>query len=140
MANDDTPIDIPPEIQNRLSAWYKLYKHANFYYYFFGILGVAASAISAAMDGNIAKVLSVISATSMAVLGFTQPDRKYIKFVRAWRILDIAAIRYRYRQIDITELLESLERGEKSITEFEQELSSKSAVKLPSTPSDRQES
>ncbi|MGX9727322.1 MAG: hypothetical protein ACTFAK_08375 [Candidatus Electronema sp. VV] len=58
------------------------------------------------------------------MLGFTQPEKKYIKFVRAWRILDIAAMRYRYKLIPIDSLFDALERGEQSITEFEQEISS----------------
>lgn len=89
MAQEETPVDIPPEIQNRIKAWYGLFMRATY-------------------DGSIAKILAALSATCIVILGFAQPDRKYVKFVRTWRILDIAALRYRYHQIDIKELLHAV--------------------------------
>lgn len=132
MQQEETPVDIPPEIQNRIKMWYRLFMRATYSHYFFGTIGVASSAISAATDGGIAKMLAALSATCIAILGFAQPDRKYVKFVRAWRILDIAALRYRYHQIDIKELLEAVERGEKVITDFENEISVKPSQKSTS--------
>ena len=98
----------------------------NIFYYFLGGVGVATSALAAAFPSETSRYLSVISAVCIALLGFTQPEKKYIKFVRAWRILDIAAMRYRYGIISINSLFDALERGEQSITEFEQEISPKS--------------
>lgn len=83
MTDDETPKNVPTEIQNRIKAWYRLYMRATYSHYFFGTIGVASSAISAATDGSISKMLAAVSATCIAVLGFAQPDRKYVKFVRA---------------------------------------------------------
>lgn len=128
----DPQIPVPPEIEARVSAWHKLYIRANYSHYFVGIVGVASSAISAATDGGISKALAAVAAICIAVLGFAQPDRKYVKFVRAWRILDIATLRYRYGQIDLPALINAVETGEQAITEFEQDVSGKPArVSLP---------
>lgn len=63
------------------------------------------------------------------MLGFTQPDRKYVKFVRAWRILDVAALHYRYGKITLDELLEAVEHGEQTITNFEHDMKLKQKIK-----------
>jgi hypothetical protein len=118
------PLKLPEEVETRLRAWQSLYMRGNTFYYIFGGLGVATSGLAAAFPSETSRYLSVVSAGCIALLGFTQPEKKYIKFVRAWRILDIAAMRYRYKLISIDALFEALERGEQSITEFEQEISS----------------
>ncbi len=94
--------------------------------------------MAAAFPSETSRYLSVISAVCIALLGFTQPEKKYIKFVRAWRILDIAAMRYRYKIIHIVSLFDALERGEQSITEFEQEISSKGTQEITTFASEPQ--
>jgi hypothetical protein len=136
MSEVNSPIDVPEEVQARVKAWHTLFMRATYSHYAFGILGVAASAISAATDGGISKALAAVSAICIAVLGFAQPDRKYVKFVRAWRILDVAALRYRYGKITLDELLEAVEHGEQTITDFEQDMKpkQKTAKNVPRRP------
>jgi len=45
----------------------------------------------------------------------------YLKFVRAWRILDIAALRYRYGNLNQAELFAALVQAEAAISESESE-------------------
>jgi len=119
--------ECPDEIKSRLSCWYKLYHRMNMTHYIVGILGVATSALAAAINnGEASRILAAIAAICIAILGFVKPERKCMKFVRAWRILDAAAIRYRYGQADLDSLFKAIERGEQLIAEFEQELSPKS--------------
>jgi len=66
----------------------------------------------------------------IAILGFVKPERKFIKFVRAWRILDAAAIRYRYGKADLDYLFMAMDQGEQFIAGFEQDLSSKAQPQL----------
>lgn len=128
--SQDEPLKLPEEVESRLCSWQRLYMRGNTFYYIFGGLGVATSGLAAAFPSETSRYLSVVSAVCIALLGFTQPEKKYIKFVRAWRILDIAAMRYRYKLIPISSLLDALERGEQSITEFEQEISSKGTQQI----------
>jgi hypothetical protein len=102
-----------------MDAWYALFMRAMYAHYFFGVVGVAASAISAATGGAVGKSLAAVSAICLAVLGFMQPDRKYIKFSRAWSILDVAALRYRYGEATLSELMDALDCGEQMIAELE---------------------
>lgn len=128
--SQNEPLKLPEEIEIRLRSWQSLYMRGNTFYYIFGGLGVATSGLAAAFPSETSRYLSVVSAVCIALLGFTQPEKKYIKFVRAWRILDIAAMRYRYKLIPIASLFDALERGEQSITEFEQEMSSKGTQQI----------
>ncbi len=107
--DQQNPLELPKEIETRLRSWQSLYMRGNTFYYFFGGLGVATSGLAAAFPSEVSRYLSVVSAVCIALLGFTQPEKKYIKFVRAWRILDIAAVRYRYRIISINALFDALE-------------------------------
>lgn len=120
-----SPKEYPAEVKSRLTCWYKLYRRANFTHYTVGIIGVTASALAAVDVGEASRFLAAISAVCIAVLGLVKPERKYIKFVRAWRTLDAAAMKYRYGKADLDALLAAMEQGERCITEFEQDLSGK---------------
>lgn len=124
--------DFPDEIKSRLHCWHKLYRRANVTHYIVGILGVAASALAAVDIGEASWILAAISAVCIAILGFVKPERKFIKFVRAWRTLDAAAMRYRYGKADLDSLLNAMEQGERYIAKFEQDLSAKAQNQLSS--------
>ena len=111
---------IPPEILQRLHAWLWLFKLANRAHYIVGIVGVASSALAASAIFY-PVWCSVTSAICLATLGFAQPQRVYLKFVRAWRILDIAALRYRYGNLNQAELFAALVQAEAAISESESE-------------------
>jgi len=128
---NSSPKDFPDEVKSRLNCWYKLYRRANVTHYIVGILGVAASALAAVDIGEASRILAAISAVCIAILGFVKPERKFIKFVRAWRTLDAAAMRYRYGKADLDYLFSAVERGEQLIAEFEQDLSTKAQNQFP---------
>lgn len=116
-----TPEPVIPEvIAKRLTSWEKLWTQSAKIHYFFGILSVGASAVAAAVGGDWARGFSAVAAVLTAVIGFVQPERRYLKFVRAWRVLDSAVIKFRLGQAGIKELIEAVDRGEALITEFEE--------------------
>ncbi len=117
--------EFPEEVRSRLNCWHRLYRRANSTHYIVGVLGVAASTLAAVDIGEASQFLAAIAAVCIAILGFVKPERKFIKFVRAWRILDAAAIRYRYGKVDLDDLFKAMDQGERLIAGFEQELSSK---------------
>jgi hypothetical protein len=117
--------EYPAEVKSRLNCWHKLYRRANITHYSVGIIGVAASTLAAVDIGEASRFLAAISAVCIAILGFAKPERKYIKFVRAWRTLDAAALRYRYGKTNLDALFNAMEQGERCIAEFEQDLSGK---------------
>jgi hypothetical protein len=119
-ASPDQPLkELPLDISKRLLFWHGLWKSSAKYHYFFGVVSVAASVISTSLEGGQAKVFSIIAATATALIGFMHPERRYTKFVRAWRVLDVAAMRYRHGIIDKPALIDAVERGEALIAEFE---------------------
>ncbi len=116
-----SPRKAPAEIEARVNAWYRMFNFANRTHYVVGVLGVACSALAASDVGGASQILAAISAVCIAILGFAQPEKKYFKFVRAWRVLDAAVLKYRYGKIDLDTLLETVERGEELITEVERD-------------------
>ncbi len=113
---------VPKEIEERVAAWYRMFNFASRSHYVVGVLGVACSALAAADIFNISQFLAALSAVCIAILGFAQPERKYMKFVRAWRVLDTAVLKYKYGKIDLDTLLDTVDRGEQMLTDFEQEI------------------
>jgi hypothetical protein len=112
---------LPEHVERRLKTWLFYYKIANRMHYLVGIIGVGASSLGGALGQPYSPYLAAIAALCLAVLGFVQPDRKYLKFVRAWRILDVAAGRYQAGLISIEQLYDALERGEQAIGAIEQD-------------------
>jgi hypothetical protein len=119
--------ELPSEVQSRLFYWHGLWERSASYHYFFGVVSVAASVISTSLDGGQAKVFSIIAAIATALIGFMHPERRYMKFVRAWRVLDLAAMRYRHGLIDKPGLIDAVERGEALIADFEDKYESPTA-------------
>lgn len=138
-----TPVasrNVPPDIQVRLTDWRKLWTQSARIHYLFGGFSVAFSAIAAATGGVLAQYLSAVAAVLTALIGFVHPERRYLKFVRAWRVLDVAALRYKFGIIEVKELCDAVERGETLISEFEEKTESndgpEEAAKKAAEPTD----
>ena len=129
MVEKTSPLDVPLEVRARMDSWSALSTGAMYSHYFFGVAGVAAAIISAATGGTLGKALAAVAAICFAVLSFVQPDRKYLKFSRAWSILDVAALRYRYGEATLSELMDALNCGEQMITEFEHDTQPRASSK-----------
>lgn len=109
---------LPSEIAERLRDWKRLWKWSNAFHLIFGGLSVLCSALAATgMSGS--QALAAAAAVMTALIGFAGLERRYYKFVRAWRVLNVAAIRYRLGLTDVSGLVTALERGETLISEFE---------------------
>jgi len=119
-------VEIPKEVKERLDAWQRLFMQSTAWHKFLGVTGVAASTLAAIDFGEkyalAPRLLAALAAVCLAVLGFWQLDRRYQKFVRAWRTLDPVAMKFAYGKATLDELFKAVERGEAIITDFEQEL------------------
>ncbi len=111
--------ELPTDVASRLKAWKILWKSWAIGHYALGGASVAASAFASSTEGSNAKYLAASAAVLTALIGFMQSERRYFKFVRAWRVLDVAALRYKLGQLGEKELVDAVERGEALITEFE---------------------
>jgi hypothetical protein len=85
--------------------------------YVVGVLGVATAAIAAALGGESARYFAATSGVCTAVLGFVHPERRYLRFIGAWRILDIAVLKFKLGKASVDDLIQAVERGETLITE-----------------------
>lgn len=113
--------DVPDDVSKRHLAWMIYWKRAVTTHYVIGILGVTASCIAATGFEYFSQAAAIVSAFCIGVLGFVQPERKYLKFVRAWRRLDSSVMLFRFGKIEIDDLLQAVEDGESIITEVEKE-------------------
>jgi hypothetical protein len=124
--SDGPSVAVPDEVSVRLQQWRGLWIRSAGYHYFFGIAGVTASSLAAIDFGEgyqwLSKLLPTIAALCLAVLGFVHPDRRYQKFVRAWRALDPVVLKYKYGRATLDDVFAAIERGESIITEYEQEI------------------
>ncbi len=137
MSDSAVPKKVPEEIQERLDQWRGLWSWSAGYHYFVGVVGVTASSLATIDFGIdlVPKLLAAAAAVCLAVLGFVQPDRRYQKFVRAWRTLDPVVLRYKYGEATIDDVFDALQRGESIISEYEQEITLKPPQQTgPKTP------
>lgn len=114
--------ELPSDVNQRLRFWHGLWHRSSMYHYFFGVVSVAASVISTSLEGQPAKYFSIVAAIATSMIGFMHPERRYMKFVRAWRVLDVASMRYRHGLIDKPQLIDAVEKGEALIAEFEERI------------------
>ena len=112
---------LPEEVRARRDDWFHHFKWWRRVYFSVGTIGAAVSAIAAAAASSMAApYLAAASGICFAILGFTHPERSYLQYVRAWRILDGACKRYEYEHtFAMRSLLNAIEKGERSISEFE---------------------
>ncbi len=69
---------IPQDIRQRLMEWRKLWTDSAKIHYAFGGLSVAASSVAAAVGGDIARYLAAAAAVLTALIGFVEPERRYL--------------------------------------------------------------
>jgi len=117
--SDTEDVNIPPVVSERLAAWRKHWWWSAFMHYSMGVTGVTASAIAATGSDKYSQSAAVVAAVCIAFLGFVQPERRYLKFVRAWRRLDSSVLHFQFGKIGHDELIEAVEEGESILTEIE---------------------
>ena len=111
--------DLPPEVEQRVREWRGLWRRAAFYHWALGLGGIVVSALAAAKPTSEYSIFGILAAICFALMTFANPRAAYQKFVRAWRTLDLACLRYRVGQLDLPDLVAAVERGEAIITEHE---------------------
>ncbi len=124
MTSEKNELQVPPEVKLRLGTWKSLYRLFIWLHYNLGIVGVLSSALAAALPIPwLVTFFAVTSACCFAAIGFVSPERRYLGLIRAWRTLDIAAMRYKNELLSLEELYTVLERCEEVATEpFKHEL------------------
>jgi hypothetical protein len=111
---------LPDEVDTRRAEWWSHFKFWRRFYFSVGTIGSAVSAIAATDVFGGSTYLAAVAAICFTILGFTHPERNYLQYVRAWRILDVACKRYQYEhQFSMKRLLDAVEQGENLISEFE---------------------
>jgi len=83
-----------------------------------GLLGILGSLVAlTGLPGVWTKGATIITGFAIAAMTMWNPRREYMKFARAWRVLDAAARRYRYGQATLPQLFTAIELGEAIIEE-----------------------
>ena len=106
-------IEVPELISLRHASWSRIAMRLAKIQYVVGILGVAAAAIAAALGGESARYFAATSGVCTAVLGFVHPERRYLRFIGAWRLLDIAILKFKLGKASVDDLIEAVERRQK---------------------------
>jgi hypothetical protein len=114
------PRPVPNEVSQLLQVWLQKRKLYNFAHYGVGIVGLFASvAAGSGLFSTRASIFAFVSTLCIAILAFSNPRKEYGKFARAGRVLYMAVLRYRHHQIDLSDLLNAVEQGEKIIEKAE---------------------
>lgn len=116
--------ELPEEISVRRKEWWRHFKFWRRFFFTVGTLGATVSAVAATDVLGLSPYLAAAAAVCFAVLGFTHPERNYLQYVRAWRILDVACKRYEYDHGSLKGLMDAVEQGERVIAELEYTLES----------------
>jgi hypothetical protein len=114
------PRPVPNEVSQVLQAWLQRRRLYNFVHYSVGVVGLVASvAAGSGLLSALSSMFAFMSTVCIAILAFSNPRKEYGKFARASRVLHMAVLRYQLRQIDLNDLLNAVEQGEKIIEKAE---------------------
>ena len=111
---------VPEAISLRHASWSRICTRLSVAQYMVGIVGVACGALAAAVGGDYGRYLAAASGVCTAGLGFSRPEQRYLRFIRAWRVLDLAIMKFRLGKADLDALLAAVERGEALLTESQE--------------------
>jgi hypothetical protein len=113
-SHGETPAEpdrkIPSDIASRYAVWERQFKQAIHGNTVLGICSVASSSIAVVVgsfDARAGQIFAGVAAVLTATIGFLRPERTYLKFVKAWRVLDVAIMQYRACLIDRAQLIEA---------------------------------
>ena len=107
----------PDDIRSTLAAWYRLWRQSAGMHYGLGIGGIVFSGMATQWPNR--PTLPFLTGLCTALIAFGNPERRYLKFVRAWRVLNTASMRYRAGLITREQLIDAEERGQSLIESFE---------------------
>lgn len=111
---------VPDQVSGRLHVWVQKRQLYIFTHYSVGIIGLFASvAAGSGLFSTWASIFAFVSTLCIAILAFSNPRKEYSKFARASRVLDLAVLRYQHHQMELQDLLNAVELGEKIIEKAE---------------------
>ena len=113
--------EVPKEIEARCSAWHRFFVIWYALHYVLGVVAIACSLAVAYLAAYVnarwlTATLSFLSATCIAVDYFLFPYKKAEGYVRAWRILSSAIIKFQTDDsVKTSTLSEAIDKGENQI-------------------------
>jgi len=115
MANEELAA-VVNKISDRHTAWFGYFRTWRAIFWLCGIVSATASALAASkVAGDAAPYFAVLSSVCIAVLGFTNPQRRANAYVAAWRIVGSALLRYGTGESNVSDLVSAVDRGEEII-------------------------
>jgi hypothetical protein len=116
---EESTHEIPAEVQERLTSWKRGRQiMGTTAHNLLGLLGILGSLVAlAGLPGVWTKGATIVTGFSIAAMTLWNPRREYMKFAKAWRVLDDAALRYRFGHIPLGELFDAIQWGEEIIEE-----------------------
>lgn len=111
--------EIPAEVQARLTSWKRGRQiMGTTAHNLLGLLGILGSLIAlAGLPGVWTKGATIVTGFSIAAMTLWNPRREYMKFGKAWRVLDDPARQYSFGLVPLSELFAAIQRGEAIIEE-----------------------
>jgi hypothetical protein len=130
--------DVASSIRRRHDAWFLYFGLWNAVFWCCGIIGVGSSVLAASdkVSGPWAPYYAVVSSLCFAVIGFANPQRRASGYIRAWRVVGSAVLRFDTGQISLPQLIDIVDQGESAISEADGEpapLSSATRAAAPTT-------
>jgi hypothetical protein len=113
-------LQVPEEFQQRRESWFKLHQRLRSLHNSLGLFGIVSSVISVAGAGRLDEIwLTLAGVTSLlclTLLVFYVPLDRAKVYIRAWRTLDEACLRYGVERGDerttLADVAEAVSRGE----------------------------
>ncbi len=111
--------EVPAEVQERLNSWKRGRQiMGTTAHNLLGLLGILGSLVAlTGLPGVWTKGATIVTGFAIAAMTMWNPRREYIKFARAWRVLDAAARNYRYGLATLPQLFDAVALGEAIIEE-----------------------
>jgi hypothetical protein len=111
--------ELPANVQERLTSWKRGRQIiGTTAHNLLGLLGILGSLVAlAGLPGVWTKSATIITGFSIAAMTLWNPRREYMKFSKAWRVLDDAALRFKFGRASLDDLFDAMARGEAIIEE-----------------------
>ena len=113
--------DVPEEIEARCRAWHRFFVRWYALHYALGVLAICCSLAVAYLAAYVAarwlmSTLSFLSAACVVIGYFLFPYKNAEGYVKAWRILSSAIIKFRTdNTVPISTLSDAIDKGEDRI-------------------------
>lgn len=118
--NAKKELDPADAVEELSSVWFTLHQRRRTLHHWASFLGIASSATAAVgaqdIPGVVVNSLGATALVSLGFLTFFRPLERSTCFVRAWRIVHVALLRFRAGEIEIGGLLDAYEHAEDTIS------------------------